>query len=186
MSKTVIAQASLVVLFSSILTTFGIKRLNKALGRRTLYVTGCLISVGTFALFGFLALVPSLHSVVFPACVVLGFGSAVSLVTAITIQADLVGTDTNDTAFVYGVIAFGDKTLNGVFIAAVELFRPACKVGATSCGLDKYFIYVMSPVCAASALLSLWFCWSIPVRLFNRDETSVRTDVDDENKPLIK
>eukprot|EP00300_Choanocystis_sp_HF-7_P009522 c16473_g1_i2.p1 GENE.c16473_g1_i2~~c16473_g1_i2.p1 ORF type:complete len:197 (+),score=52.04 c16473_g1_i2:858-1448(+) len=195
MNKTIIAQMPLVVYLASMLTTFGMRKLNTMLGRRTLYITGNIISILAFVAFNIIAVTSALHFLVFPVCALLGVGTAISLVAAVTMQADLLGTETTNAAFVYGLLSFGDKVLNGFVIALVELLRPECAPGKIDCQsfAGRFFIHVMSGLCAVSAVIALLFCISVPRSLF-KDTTSLAiVDVedetllsDDETKPLIK
>eukprot|EP00300_Choanocystis_sp_HF-7_P002028 c11594_g1_i2.p2 GENE.c11594_g1_i2~~c11594_g1_i2.p2 ORF type:complete len:200 (-),score=43.98 c11594_g1_i2:7-606(-) len=185
MEKTVIAKTPLIVCFTSILTTFAMRKLNQRFGRRGLFILGNTISLLAFIAFGLLATSPSLYVLVFPVCGVLGVGSAIALVTAVTMQADLLGSEIHNAAFVYGMLSLGDKILNGVAIAVVELLRPDCQANDSDCGLAAYFVHVMSIFCSLSALVALWFVLSIPESLFKIPSVVAKTTKTDETDKLI-
>lgn len=51
---------------------------------------------------------------------VLGAGGSVILVTSLGITADLIGSNTSNGAFVYGVMSFTDKLSNGIAVVIIQ------------------------------------------------------------------
>lgn len=49
-----------------------------------------------------------------------GCASAVILVTSVGITTDLIGNNTNNGAFVYGIMSFGDKVANGIVVFIIQ------------------------------------------------------------------
>lgn len=49
-----------------------------------------------------------------------GYGGAIMLVTSLAMTADLIGTRTEASAFVYGLMSFTDKLSCGCAIAVVQ------------------------------------------------------------------
>ena len=50
----------------------------------------------------------------------IGIGSSLTIVKSLCIAANFVGTNTEDAAFMYGIITFFDKIINGIIILFVE------------------------------------------------------------------
>lgn len=51
---------------------------------------------------------------------ILGIASSIVLVTSLGITADLIGDKTGSGAFVYGLMSFGDKLVNGVAVVVIQ------------------------------------------------------------------
>jgi len=62
---------------------------------------------------------------VYGAVCLVGSGTSIMLVTALTMTADLIGNDQESSAFVYAAMSFTDKCMTGVVIAAVQAIKPA-------------------------------------------------------------
>ncbi|CAG4965330.1 unnamed protein product [Colias eurytheme] len=86
--------------------------------------------------------------------VLIGFGGAQMLVTSLSLTADLVGENTQGSAFVYGLMSFTDKLSCGIAIALIQLY--ADQSGA------MYYRYALSIVCGAACLLGLCFTVCLP------------------------
>lgn len=52
--------------------------------------------------------------------VFIGAGSSMTMVTSLCITADLIGTHTENGAFVYSVVTFADKLFNGIAVMVIE------------------------------------------------------------------
>lgn len=53
-------------------------------------------------------------------CVFPGAGSSVTMVSSLCFTADLIGSHTENGAFIYSVVTFADKLLNGIAVMAIE------------------------------------------------------------------
>jgi hypothetical protein len=51
---------------------------------------------------------------------VTGAGSSVTMVTSLCITADLIGSRTENGAFLYSAVTFADKVLNGIAVMIIE------------------------------------------------------------------
>lgn len=49
-----------------------------------------------------------------------GAGSSMTMVTSLCITADLIGSHTENGAFIYSAVTFADKVLNGVAVMIIE------------------------------------------------------------------
>jgi hypothetical protein len=49
-----------------------------------------------------------------------GASSSVLLVTSLGVTADLIGSDTESGAFVYGAMSFADKLSNGIAVTTIQ------------------------------------------------------------------
>jgi Na+/melibiose symporter-like transporter len=118
LSDTSITIVPLILYLAQFLSTFGIKALSKSSGRKGALTFGSVFVLIACAAFWFLE--PS-HSVyVYPTIVSLGIGCAIVMVVSQQLQADLVGNNTTQGAFVYGSHSFADKLSNGIAIFVVQ------------------------------------------------------------------
>ena len=53
-------------------------------------------------------------------CYFTGAGSSMTMVTSLCITADLIGSHTENGAFIYSAVTFADKVLNGVAVMIIE------------------------------------------------------------------
>ncbi|XP_064292749.1 major facilitator superfamily domain-containing protein 12-like isoform X2 [Plodia interpunctella] len=86
--------------------------------------------------------------------VLIGFGGAVMLVTSLSLTADLVGSRTEASAFVYGLMSFTDKLACGVAIALIQVYADGSGV--------TYYRDVLSWVCGGSAISGLVLTLLLP------------------------
>ena len=115
---TVIAEVPIVVMVISMATTLFLKKANKHFGRRLSYIGGAVsLWIGLAGLF---FLPTNIWGIVFAAAVFLGIGTTTILVTAISMEADLVGITVQSGAFVYGAMSFTDKLANGILIEVIS------------------------------------------------------------------
>lgn len=49
-----------------------------------------------------------------------GFSGSILIVTSLGLTADLIGFDTDTSAFVYGAMSFADKLSNGVVVMGIQ------------------------------------------------------------------
>ena len=120
LDQTAIAIVPLVVYISSLVATTTMKRISTTLGRFwALVLGGALFNAGCAAMF-FLQEGPTAPAV-YAAVVLLGAGSAIAMVISVSMEADLVGTNTESGAFVYGALSLTDKLSNGIVIVVVQV-----------------------------------------------------------------
>ena len=125
--KSSIASVPLTVFGAGLLSTCVCERLTRRLGSEGLTFVGCitvlLSCVGTF-------LIPaSSYSAVYLIAFLLGSGTGIVGVSALSLICDLVGDCCESGAFVYGAMSFSDKISNGIAIMIAEAMTPmaACE-----------------------------------------------------------
>ncbi|KAM3967656.1 major facilitator superfamily domain-containing protein 12 [Aphomia sociella] len=107
---------------------------------------------------------------IYVVAVLIGFGGAIMLVTSLALTADLVGTRTEASAFVYGLMSFTDKLACGIAIAVIQMYAD----GADA----SYYRDVLSLVCGGSSILGLTLTLLLPkfarnvVSLDDQDSTN--------------
>ncbi|CAG9796718.1 unnamed protein product [Diatraea saccharalis] len=79
--------------------------------------------------------------------VLIGFGGAVMLVTSLALTADLIGSTTGVSAFVYGIMSFTDKLSCGIAISVIQKYADEAD--------SDYYKDVLSWVCGGATLVGL-------------------------------
>ena len=77
------------------------------------------------ALIGILAAIVTRYSysssaVIYAIAILIGAGSSITMVTALSVTADLIGPRTERSAFVYSVVTFFDKIVTGLVVILIE------------------------------------------------------------------
>ncbi|XP_014241180.1 major facilitator superfamily domain-containing protein 12-like [Cimex lectularius] len=88
-----------------------------------------------------------------------GSANSVMLVTALVATTDLVGFDTENSAFVYGIMTFLDKSSCGILICLIQVFKPE--------GYGKYYEYALSLSCGISAFIAAVIVISFPMEVYS-------------------
>ncbi|KNC48186.1 glycoside-Pentoside-Hexuronide :Cation Symporter family [Thecamonas trahens ATCC 50062] len=123
MDKTNIAVAPLTVFIAGLLTTSLQKVVNNAIGRRMTLLLGILVVLGTCVGAHFID--KSSPYLVYGVVIGLGVGGTTMLVTALAMEADLIGDDVEGSAFVYGALSFLDKLSNGIAVLVIQFMAQA-------------------------------------------------------------
>ncbi|KAJ4435437.1 hypothetical protein ANN_18052 [Periplaneta americana] len=145
-----IATVPLVCYLSSFTASIGIKYFNNYYGSKLSYLFGAIISISGCLWLRF-GMIPQLLTFsIYGVAVFLGAGSSITMVTSLCITADLIGTHTENGAFVYGIVTFADKMLNGIAVMIIENMK--C---ATSGLCPHYYRDILVYVCGSSAVLGL-------------------------------
>jgi Na+/melibiose symporter-like transporter len=122
--KSTIATVPLTVFGAGLVSTCVCERLTRRLGSEGLTFVGCvtvlLSCVGTF----FIPASSSMSPYVYVIAVLLGSGTGIVGVSALSLICDLVGDCCESGAFVYGAMSFSDKIANGVAIMVAEALTP--------------------------------------------------------------
>ncbi|XP_053906484.1 major facilitator superfamily domain-containing protein 12 isoform X2 [Cuculus canorus] len=119
--KKYIATIPLVMYVSGFLSSFLMKPANKWIGRNLTYSVGILV---VLAFASWVTLAREMGAEIYGAAVLLGAGSATILVTSLSMTADLIGTNTHSSAFVYGAMSFTDKMANGLAVMVIQNLHP--------------------------------------------------------------
>jgi Na+/melibiose symporter-like transporter len=99
------------------------QRLDERFGRKQVFCVGFLLT--SLGLVGMFFLPPDRPYVwiVYPCAVVVGLGTGVIMVSCTQLTADLIGSRTNYSAFVFGAFSFTDKLSNGLVLFALQAFN---------------------------------------------------------------
>jgi len=119
MNKTNISVAPLTFFVVGLFATLSQNAINQAVGRRHTLHIGVLVTVGTCV--GAFFISPSSPYVVYIIVVGLGAGGTTVLVTALAMEADLIGADVEGSAFVYGSLSFLDKLTSGTAVLTIQM-----------------------------------------------------------------
>eukprot|EP00727_Mastigamoeba_balamuthi_P007088 m51a1_g30 hypothetical protein (521) ;mRNA; r:124313-126194 len=146
----VLAEVPAVIMVVSFATTMAMRSLNAKIGRLACYAFGALLStLGCGALF---VILPGFWWSVFVFAILIGIGSTSLLVTAVSMEADLVDKQVKTGAFVYGFMSFTDKIGNGILIKFMAPYTED----------DRDLRYLNALLPSSAALLGLLFVMSMP------------------------
>lgn len=87
---------------------------------------------------------------IYGVAVLLGAGSSITMVTSLCITGDLIGSHTENGAFIYSVVTFADKVLNGIAVMITEDLKYV-----TSGSYPHYYRDIIAYVCGSSSVLGL-------------------------------
>ncbi|ESO09125.1 hypothetical protein HELRODRAFT_110029 [Helobdella robusta] len=130
LTKQYAAIIPLVVFVSGFITSLLMRPLNKVFGRKPTFLLGSIVMGMALLWMAFLDYNSSKQ--VFGSAVIIGVGSTTLLVTALSMVADVIGEQTSSSAFVYGVMSFGDKLSSGVTLMLIQLLEPHCHLSSDS------------------------------------------------------
>ena len=138
-----VATVPLTMFLSGFVTSLTMKKTNHFLGRKLTYIFGALIGIVGCLWIAF-GCEPSDESTKFSVYFVaafLGIGSTVMLVTSLALTAEFIGTDTNSSAFIYGLMSLTDKVSNGFAVILIQNYIPIDIDECTIC--QRYYRYVI-------------------------------------------
>lgn len=163
--KKYIATIPLVMYISGFLSSFLMKPVNKWIGRNLTYFVGILVIL---AFASWVSLSREMGAEIYGVAVLLGAGSATILVTSLSMTADLIGTNTHSSAFVYGAMSFTDKMANGLAVMLIQNLHP-CPTELCCPACVSFYHWVMVLVTggiamAATVFLCCIMIWPIRVR----------------------
>ncbi|NWX41273.1 MFS12 protein, partial [Steatornis caripensis] len=163
--KKYIATIPLVMYVSGFLSSFLMKPVNKWMGRNLTYFVGILVIL---AFASWVTLARQMGAEIYGAAALLGAGSATILVTSLSMTADLIGTNTHSSAFVYGAMSFTDKMANGLAVMVIQNLHP-CPTELCCPACISFYHWVMVLVTggiaiAAVASLCCIMVWPIRIR----------------------
>ncbi|KAM9369038.1 major facilitator superfamily domain-containing protein 12 [Phaethornis superciliosus] len=162
--KKYIATIPLVMYISGFLSSFLMKPVNKWIGRNLTYFLGILVIL---AFASWVTLAGQMGAEIYGAAALLGAGSATILVTSLSMTADLIGTNTLSSAFVYGSMSFTDKMANGLAVMVIQNLHP-CPTELCCPACISFYHWVMVLVTggiAIAAIISLCCIMVWPIRI---------------------
>ncbi|XP_058793955.1 major facilitator superfamily domain-containing protein 12-like isoform X2 [Phymastichus coffea] len=150
MAATSLAVIPLIMYLSSFKVSFTIHCINAKVGRLVSYTIGASMGLGAcgWIYFGNVDRIESLF--IYPVSMLLGGGGSMMLVTSLAIIADYIGQNTENGAFIYGLMSFTDKLSNGIAVLLIQYMR--C-TNARSC--EYYYKDILVFVCGGSAMVGL-------------------------------
>ncbi|KAM5193013.1 major facilitator superfamily domain-containing protein 12 [Mantella aurantiaca] len=187
--KNYIATIPLVMYVSGFASSFLMKPVNAWMGRNLTYFIG-LLAISVFA--SWVALDPDLGVAVYGAAAILGSGSAIILVTSLSMTADLIGPHSISAAFVYGAMSFTDKVANGLAVVAIQSMHP-CHTELCCPACTPFYHWVMVTVTGAVAIvsalsLSSIMIWPIKVRFCKVSSSSIQEsswDINSQDNDVV-
>ncbi|XP_043475682.1 major facilitator superfamily domain-containing protein 12-like [Leptopilina heterotoma] len=145
--KAALATVPLVSYLASFVSSIFLKYINRSCGSKACYLMGAI--TGTLA-----AIVTEFAggstAVIYSVAILIGAGSSITMVTALSVTAELIGSRTDRSAFVYSVVTFLDKVVTGLVVIFIEQWRCQEKELCPNYNRDT-----LSIVCASSMLLGM-------------------------------
>lgn len=159
LEKNSIAIVPAVIYVSGIFASLIAKKLNSKLGLKFTFFFGlCLILGSSVWIYQLEYLTTSHRLEVYGCAVLLGMGGSTLLIDALAMISEMIGTNTETSAFVYGSMSFLDKLSNGAAVMIIQYLHP-CKDDIFCCpSCQRYYRDIMSfvpGVCAVLALIAL-------------------------------
>lgn len=145
--KQALASVPLVSYVSSFTAALLLKYINRICGTKACYFLGAVIGIIAAVVTEF---VGSNTAVVYIVAVLIGAGSSITMVTALSVTAELIGSRTERSAFVYSIVTFLDKIITGLVVIVIEKWRCSDKELCPTFNRDT-----LSIVCASSMILGL-------------------------------
>ncbi|KAK2579469.1 hypothetical protein KPH14_010783 [Odynerus spinipes] len=145
--KQALATVPLVSYLSSFAAALLLKYMNRSCGTKICYLLGALIGIlsATITQFG------GYHGIVlYTVAILIGAGSSITMVTALSVTAEIIGPRTESSALVYSIVTFLDKVVTGLVVVLIERWR--CRQQELC---PTYNRDTLSIVCASSMLLGL-------------------------------
>ncbi|XP_019698235.1 major facilitator superfamily domain-containing protein 12 [Harpegnathos saltator] len=145
--KRALATVPLVSYVSSFVAALLLKYINRCCGTKICYFLGAVIGIVAAAVTEF---VDTGTTAVYVVAVLIGAGSSITMVTALSVTAELIGSRTERSALVYSIVTFLDKIVTGLVVILIERWRCNDKEFCPTYNRDT-----LSIVCASSMLLGL-------------------------------
>ncbi|XP_060786904.1 major facilitator superfamily domain containing 12b [Neoarius graeffei] len=163
--KNYIATIPLVLYVSGFVSSLAMKPISKRLGISRTYIVG-VVPILAFGIWVLLDLEMGIG--VYGAAVLLGAGSAVILVMSLSMTANLIGNQTQSSAFVYGAMSFTDKVANGLAVMIIQSQYP-CQTQVCCTDCVWFYHHIMVAVTGGIGLVAmLCLCslliWPIKIR----------------------
>ncbi|KAI4481731.1 hypothetical protein M0804_009252 [Polistes exclamans] len=145
--KQALATVPLVSYLSSFIAALLLKYMNRSCGTKICYLTGALIGILSAAITEF----GGSHGIItYLIAILIGAGSSITMVTALSVTAEIIGPRTEKSAFVYSIVTFLDKVVTGLVVVLIERWRCHQQELCPNYNRDTLTI-----VCASSMLLGL-------------------------------
>ncbi|XP_076667779.1 major facilitator superfamily domain-containing protein 12 [Andrena cerasifolii] len=148
MPATSLAVIPLLMFLSSFIMSLIIEKLNTKLGRKISYCFGVMLGLCACIWIHFGTGATYTKYQIYPVSLILGAAGSIMLVTSLGVTADFIGPNTDNGAFVYGIMSFTDKLCNGLAVVIIQYLGSwiSCK---------NYYTGVLVYACGASAVFGL-------------------------------
>lgn len=145
--KQALATVPLVSYLSSFIAALLLKYMNRSCGTKICYLTGALIGILSAAITEF----GGSHGIItYLIAILIGAGNSITMVTALSVTAEIIGPRTERSALVYSIVTFLDKVVTGLVVVLIERWRCHQQELCPNYNRDTLAI-----VCASSMLLGL-------------------------------
>ncbi|XP_076676797.1 major facilitator superfamily domain-containing protein 12 [Andrena cerasifolii] len=151
--KAALATVPLVSYVSSFVAALLLKYINKSCGTKVCYFLGTLIGMFSAAITEYGG---NSASIIYIVAVLIGAGSSITMVTALSVTAEIIGARTERSAVVYSIVTFLDKVVTGLVVILIEKWRCTQPQLCPNYNRDT-----LSLVCAVSMALGLITLFSI-------------------------
>ncbi|CAF1084833.1 unnamed protein product [Adineta steineri] len=137
--RTLIATGPLCVYVSGFITSFPMRTINQYLGRKITMIVGLVTILLSSFLFWYIFSLKEIFGIsmqitILCGAILLGIGITTAQITSSAFTSDLIGQNTENSAFVYGTMSFLDKLANGLIIALIQQYNP-CSTCTSCCSL---------------------------------------------------
>lgn len=119
-----VALVPLCMHFSSFLGSLVMKPINRIIGRKKTFASGCAVGLAACLWIGVGKGDYFSEWGIFLVAALLGIGGSTLLITSLSITADLIGENSEGGAFVYGFMSLLDKLSNGIVIMVIQKLDP--------------------------------------------------------------
>ncbi|KAH0946254.1 hypothetical protein HN011_005705 [Eciton burchellii] len=151
MPATSLAYIPLTMYLSSFLMSLIIERLNTKWGRKIAYSIGASFALCACIWIRFGNDDIYIKYQIYAVAALLGFASAIMLVTSLGVISDLIGKNTGSGAFAYGIMSFTDKLSNGLVVMLLQYLVRYFPSNYAS----YYYKNILTYVCGISVIFGL-------------------------------
>ncbi|XP_011300652.1 major facilitator superfamily domain-containing protein 12 [Fopius arisanus] len=143
--KQALATVPLVSYLASFAAALTLKYINRSCGTKICYLLGALIGILGAAVAEYAG---RYEFIVYAVATLIGAASSITMVTALSVTAEIIGPRTENSALVYSIVTFLDKVVTGLVVVLIEHWRCDDKELCPNYNRDT-----LSAVCAGSMLL---------------------------------
>lgn len=183
LSKKYSAIIPLVVYTSGFVTSLSMKRINSILGKKPTLLLGSLVMAA--AVLWIYLITETTSQQIFGPAIIVGCGSTILLITTLSMISDMIGSNTNSGAFVFGMMSFVDKLSSGVALMIIQATQPQCP--NVCAAKASFFKDVMTYVLLAFTLVCFFIFFALtPFRLGSLSKFNQITEAtEEETQPVI-
>ncbi|XP_053999436.1 major facilitator superfamily domain-containing protein 12-like [Hylaeus anthracinus] len=151
--KEALATVPLVSYLSSFVAALTLKYINKSCGTKMCYFLGTLIGILSAVITEFGG---NNATTIYVVAILIGAGSSITMVTALSVTAEIIGPRTERSAIVYSIVTFLDKVVTGLVVIIIEKWRCTEQELCPNYNRDS-----LSLVCVVSMSLGLLTLFSV-------------------------